>query len=190
MPGPTRTPSSTPRPTTTPTHTPTPTPTPRVAISQVNALGRYETMQFVMQTVVDLEREPDTIWEHLCGTDELLLIAGGEAIAGFDLAKVEPQDLTVQGESVSLALPPPEIFSYFVKEDETSVYNRGTDLLCLPDPDLETQARREAEQRLLEWALKQGILEKAEQAGVAQLERFLRSLGFTSVTITVRETDG
>lgn len=183
----TPTPTLTPLPTATPTSTPSPTPTPRVIIGQVNALGRYETLQFIMQTVVDLERTPDTLWERLCGTDKLLLIAAGEAIAGFDLNEVRPEDLVVAGQAVSLTLPPPEVFSYFVREDQTSVYFRETGVLCRPDPQLETDARRQAEGALLDWALKQGILERAEKAGIPQLESFLRSLGFTEITLRVRE---
>src|SRR5512139_1993236 len=110
----TSSPTATPRPTATATSTPTPTPTPLVSITEINALGRYETLEIVMQTVVDLERQPNNIWERLCGTDKLLLIAGGEAVAGFDLAKVRPADLVVSGRSITLTLPPPEIFSHFV----------------------------------------------------------------------------
>jgi hypothetical protein len=187
---PTATPTATLTPTATPTSTPTPTPTPIVAIPQVNALGRYETLQFVMQTVVDLQRTPDTLWERLCGTDKLLLIAGGEAIAGFDLAQVRPEDLVVAGRSITMTLPPPEVFSYFIKEEQTSVYFRETGLLCRPDPELETNARRQAESALLAWALEQGILERAEEVGLPQLETFLRSLGFTDVTLHVRTETG
>jgi hypothetical protein len=187
----TRTPTFIPVPTAIPTHTPTPTPTatptPMIAVTQVNALGKLESMQFIVQTVVDLAREPDNIWERICGTDQLLLVAGGEVIAGFDLTKVGVGDLQVDGRQVRLLLPPPEVFSYFIKEDQTYVYVRNTGLLCRPDPDLETQARRTAEQRLLDYALGQGILERAETAGLTQLEAFLRSLGFTTVELTVGE---
>ena len=187
-------PSSTPVPTSSPTRTPTrtpsptptPTPTPIVVISEVNNLGRYETLEFLIQTVVDLERGDDTFWERLCGSDKLLLVAGGEVHAGFDLAKVRSQDLVVEGRSVVMRLPPPEVFEYFVKEDQTRVYLRSTGLLCRPDPNLETEARRQAEQRLLDYALQQGILDRAQKAGLTQLEGLLRGLGFEQVRLEVR----
>jgi hypothetical protein len=179
-------PTNTPQPTATPTSTPTSTPTPVVSVTEINALGRYETLEFVMQTVIDLERQPDTLLERICGSDKLLLIAGGEAVAGFDLGKVRPEDITVQGKSLTLVLPPAEVFSYYLKEDQTRVYDRETNLLCIPDPELETEARRKAEQTLLDWALQQGILERAEKAGLTQLEVFLRSLGFTDLRLRVQ----
>jgi hypothetical protein len=143
-------------------------------------------MQFLIQTVVDLDREPSNLWERVCGSDTLLLVAGGEVIAGFDLAKVASGDLQVSGRSLRLTLPPAEIFSYFVREDETYVYLRNTGVLCRPDQDLETEARRQAEQRLLDYALGQGILERAEKAGLLQLEAFLRDLGFDQVELVVK----
>ncbi|MCU0509273.1 MAG: DUF4230 domain-containing protein [Anaerolineae bacterium] len=181
--------SATPVPTRTPSPTPTPTPTPIIVLSEVNSLGRYETLEFLIQTVVDLERDPDTFWERVCGSDKLLLVAGGEVHAGFDLAKVRPGDLRVDGRSVSLLLPPVEVFEYFVKEDQTQVYQRTTGLLCRPDPNLETEARRMAEERLLDYAFKQGILERAEKAGLTQLEGLLRSLGFEQVNLKVQSAD-
>ncbi len=179
-------PTATAAPTRTPSPTPTATPTPIIVLSEVNNLGRYETLEFLIQTVVDLERDPDTFWERVCGSDKLLLVAGGEAHAGFDLAKVGAGDLRVNGRAVSLTLPRPEVFEYFVKEDQTRVYQRSTGLLCRPDPNLETEARRMAEQRLLDYALKQGILERAEKAGLTQLEGLLRGLGFEQVELRVR----
>ncbi len=176
-------------PTSTPAPTPTATPTPMIALRQVNELGRYETMQFLIQTVVDLSREPSNFWQRICGSDQLLLVAGGEAIAGFDLSKVKPGDLQVQGQSLSLALPPPEVFSYFVKENQTYVYQRNTGLLCRADQNLETEARRQAEQHLLHYALAQGILERAQQNGLTQLQAFFKDLGFEQVQLTVKPGD-
>lgn len=189
IPVPTAVPTHTPTPAPTATATPTATPTPMIALRQVNELGRYESVQFVVQTVVDLSRAPSNFWERICGSDQLLLVAGGEVIAGFDLSKVKPGDLQVEGKSLRLALPPAEVFSYFVKEDQTYVYMRSTGLLCKADKDLETQARQQAEQRLLEYALAQGILERAEQTGLAQLQAFFRDLGFEQVQLTVKPGD-
>ncbi len=152
----------------------------------MNELGRYESMQFVIQTVVDLSREPSNFWERICGSDQLLLVAGGEVIAGFDLGKVGPGDLQITGRRLRLTLPPPEVFSYFVREDQTYVYLRNTGLLCKPDPGLETQARRQAEQRLLDYAMQQDILVRAQKAGLTQLEAFFRDLGFEQVELTVK----
>jgi len=188
-PGPTHTPTPTPTATPTSTPTPTPTPTPIVVITDIHALGRLETAQYLMQTVVDLEKEPTNIWQQAFGTDQLLLIVEGEVVAGFDLNKVRESDIQVQGTTVSLMLPPPEVLYSKVDNDKTYVYKRETGFLVRPDPNLETEARRLAEERLVNWAQERQILGHAKEFGTRYLESFLRSLGFTEVYVEVRDVE-
>lgn len=183
---PTGTPTRTPTPTQTPTSTPTPTPTPRVVITQIKSLGRLETVLFMMQTVIDLEREPANVWGQVFGTDELLLVASGEVVAGFDLARIKEQDITVQGDHITMLLPPPEILYSRVDNQETYVYERKTGLFRKPDPRIETEARQLAEQAMVERAHRGEILRQAENNGRLQVEGLLRSLGFTDITLIVR----
>ncbi|MCK6625172.1 MAG: DUF4230 domain-containing protein [Anaerolineae bacterium] len=143
-----------------------------------------------MRTVIDLENDPSNLWEKLVGTDKLMLIAEGEVVAGFDLQKVdEQQDIEVHGTTVKITLPPPEILYSRIDNEKTYVYERQTGLLVKQDPTLESRARLLAEKNLVEWAEQRGIYQKAEVAGRAYLENFLRSLGFTDVTIEVEEKE-
>jgi hypothetical protein len=190
---PTSTPTPTDAPTATPTATatltPTPTPTPRVIITEVHSLGRMETAKFLMQTVVDRERAPATVWERVFGADKLLLIAEGEVVAGFDMAAVRKQDIVVDGDRVAIALPPPEVLYSKVDNDKTYVYERKTGLFVKPDKDIESEARQLAEQAMVEHALENGLLEQAQASGHLQIEAWLRSLGFTDITVTIQATD-
>lgn len=142
-----------------------------------------------MQVVIDLEREPGNIWQQAFGTDQLLLIAEGQVVAGFDLTKIKEDDIVVQDKSVSLTLPPPELLYFGVDEDNTYVYERKTGFLTKPDETLETEARRRAQVEVVNWALEHQVLEKAEEFGVFYLDSFLRSLGFTDVSIEVRDVE-
>lgn len=187
--GPTSTSTSTPTPTPTSTSTSTPTPTPIVVDPELRALGRLESAQYVMQVVIDLEREPDNIWQQAFGTDQLLLIAEGQVVAGFDLTKINEDDVVVQDKSVSLTLPPPELLYFGVDEDQTYVYERKTGFLTKPDKTLETEARRRAQAEVVNWALEHQVFEKAEEFGIFYLDSFLRSLGFTEVNIEVRDVE-
>jgi len=185
-PGPSRTPVATP--TLTPTSTPTPTPTPRVIVNNINALGRLETIQYVMQVIIDLEDQPGDIWEQIAGIDKLLLIATGEVVAGFDMRQVTPSNILVRGDKVTITLPQPKIFYSRVDNEKTYIYERQAGLLRRPDPNLETEARRLAERALLEWAKDHQIIAKAEEMGRLYLDSFLRALGFTDITITTQRS--
>ena len=184
-PFPTGTPTMTPTLTSTPTSTPTPTPTPRVIITEVKSLGRLETSKFMLQSVIDLEREPSNIWEQILGTDKLLLIAEGEVVAGFDLTQVQKKDIRVHGDQVTLVLPPAQILYSKVDNERTYVYERSTGLFRAPDPRIESEARQLAEQSMLERAREGEILKQAEANGRLQIEAFLRSLGFTDIQIII-----
>ena len=186
MPAPTGTETATPKPTSTLTPTPTATPTPRVTITEVRSLGRLETVQFFLQTVINLKDEPSNVWEQLLGTDSMLLVAGGEVVAGFDLSAMDADDITAHGDRVTIVLPPPEILYSRVDNEETFVYERKSGLLRKPDKDLEGEARRLAEQAMVDRALRGEILRRAEANGRSQMEALLRALGFTNVLIIVR----
>ena len=187
VPSPTATVGPTDTPTATPTETPSPTPTPIVVITHVNALGRLETTEYAMQTVVDLGNDPENLWEKIVGSDKLMLIAEGEVVAGFDFAKMNPNDIEVEGTTVKIVLPAPEILYSRIDNDKTYVYERTTGLLVSPDITLETRARRTAESSLVDWAIERDIFEQAEKDGRLQMENLLRSLGFTDITIEVGE---
>jgi len=110
-------------------------------------------------------------------------------VAGFDLTKITADDILIQDESVSLTLPPPELLYFGVDEDKTYVYERKTGFLTKPDEALETEARRRAQAEVVNWALEHQVFDKAEEFGVFYLDSFLRSLGFTEVSIEVRDVE-
>jgi hypothetical protein len=106
-------------------------------------------------------------------------------VAGFDLAKMQPENIMVRGDRVTMVLPPPEILYSRVDNEETFVYERKSGLFRKPDPRLEGEARRLAERAMVERALKGQILAHAQANGRQQVEALLRSLGFTDIVILV-----
>jgi hypothetical protein len=157
-----------------------------VVINEIRPLGRLETTEFAMRTVIDLENEPNNLWEQVVGTDQLMLIAEGEVVGGFDLSKIEEQDIEVNGTSVKITLPRPEILYSRIDNERTYVYERRTGLFRRPDKTLETRARQLAEEALVEWAEERDIYQKTEDTGRIFMENFLRSLGFTDITIEIK----
>jgi hypothetical protein len=184
--GPTPTPTATSTSTPSPTPTPTLTPTPIVVITHISALGRLETTEFAMRTVIDLENEPSNLWEKIFGTDQLMLVAEGEVVAGIDLTKVKPENIIVQGTTVNITLPSPEILYSRIDNEGTHVYERKTGLFRQIDDTLESRARLLAEQSLVDWAIQRDIYGKAADSGRIQIENLLRSLGFTEIVIHFR----
>ena len=107
----------------------------------------------------------------------------GEVIAGLDLSKLDPSQVSVHGNHVSVHLPPSEIFTTRLDSSKTKVYSRDTGLFSSPDPNLEGEVRQEAERQLQAAALQDGILKTADQNARQTLTSLLTGLGFGSVEI-------
>lgn len=151
-------------------------------VRQIRALQRVETASYTMDKIISGERENPILPNFLAG-DRLLLIAHGEVIAGLDLSKLQPGDVQVHGRSVSIHLPPAEIFTTTIDNAKTRVYSRDTGLFSTPDPNLEGDVRAEAEHQLEAAALQDGILKTAETNARQTVNSVLTSLGFEKVEI-------
>lgn len=169
----------------------TPTPTIRDrggAIQQMKSLNRLETQRFAIERVVEASTERGNALDMLLG-ERLLLIASGDVVAGVDLSKLQPSDVTISpdGAGVTLVLPPSEIFSARLNNDRTRVYDRDirpvTQIFGGQNPELETAARQEAERQILAAACENGIMQRAADDAKRSMEQFLRLLEFDSITI-------
>ncbi len=167
--------------------TPTPTIIDRATtLRQIRSLNRLETQSFSIETVVEASVQRNNPLDLLLG-DKLLLIASGEVIAGIDLSKIGENDIVVSadGESVTIQLPPSEIFTVSLNEQRTRVYERSSGPLAPRNANLETEARRRAVDEILGAACEGAIMQKAADDGRRSVEQLLGALGFTSVIVEV-----
>lgn len=153
-----------------------------VVVRQIQQLQRLDTVMYTLQNVVEGERDPGLLPRFLTG-DRLLMIGYGEVVAGVDLTEVGPRDVSVDGRTVSIRLPPAEIFSARIDNQKTKVYSRETGILVPVDPNLETTVRREVERQLRQAAVQDGILNAAAQNARYTMSAFLGGLGFGHVRI-------
>jgi hypothetical protein len=161
---------------------PTPTiyPDPVTVVREIRSLSRLETVQYTVEQVITAETNQGP-FGFLFG-DKLLLVAHGTVVAGIDLGRLEPGDVTIDAQGVIyMVLPAAEVFVATLDEDKTYVYHRETGLLAPGVKDLETAARQAAQEKILNAALEDGILETALLNGKAFLQRFLLSLRFRDV---------
>jgi hypothetical protein len=154
-------------------------------ILQIRSLNRLETQSFAAERVIEAKVERGNPLDLLLG-DRLLLIASGEVVAGVDLSKLRDGDVTISpdGKSITLKLPPSEIFSKKLDNDRTRVYDRQQGFLSPDNKDLETQARSQAEVEILNAACENNIMQKSANDAQRSMEQFLKLLDFTQVTVT------
>lgn len=151
-------------------------------VRQVRALQKLETVSYTADKITSGERENAMLPNFLAG-DRLLLMAHGDVIAGMDLAKLQQSDIQVHGDSVSVHLPPAEIFTTRLDNEKTRVYSRDTGLFSSPDPNLEGAVRAEAERQIRAAALDEGILKTADTNARQTVHSLLLSLGFANIQI-------
>jgi len=156
-----------------------PTPTvivdPITIIHQVRSLARLETIQYSIERVITAETGQGS-FGFLLG-DRLLFVAHGIVIGGVDLEKLGPDDLKVEDNVLFVQLPDAEIFIATLDNENSYVYERDTGLLTKGDINLETTARRVAEQRIKEAAVEDGILQLAKQNAENYIYRLLIEIG-------------
>ncbi len=164
--------------------TPTILPDPVTIIHEMRSLSRLETIQYSVEKIITAEIGQDE-FKFLFG-DRLIFVAHGNVIAGIDLADINPDDIEVEGEELIIHLPEPEVFIATLDNDKSYIYDRSLGILTKGDTNLETNARKVAEEEILKAAIEDGIIEKASINGEVFLDRFLQNFGYKKVTF-IRE---
>jgi hypothetical protein len=152
-----------------------------VVVEGVRDLNRFATVRWTESVPVTRE-SGGTGLEWLFTGERVLLLAVGEVEAGVDLSALGEDDVRVEGETVTIRLPEPEIFSVSLDEDATGVYDRDFGPLNLrPDDELVEGARAETASRVEGAARENGILDTAETNAEEGIRAFVTSLGFERV---------
>jgi hypothetical protein len=151
-------------------------------VNKIQRLQRLETVVYNMDKVVEGSRENEYLPDFLAG-DKLLLVVHGETIAGIDLSHLQPSNVQIQGQTIHVHLPQPEIFATTLDNARTRVYSRETGLFVAADPNLESEVRAKAQQDLQQSALADGILDTAHKNAAATLTTMLLGLGFQQIQV-------
>ena len=159
--------------------TPTILPDPVSVIHDVRTLARLETIQYSIEKVVTANSGQQDL--AILFGDSLIFVAHGTVIAGVDLADFSQEDLWLEGGTLYVRLPEPQIFIATLDNDKSYVYDRDTGLLTKGNVDLETLARQAAEEEIEKAAADDGILDLARTNAEYYLSRLFQTLGYPQV---------
>lgn len=152
-----------------------------VVVEGIQDLDRLDTVRMTESVVVTKETGGSELRRFLTG-EEVLLVAVGDVEAGVDLSKVGEGDVRMEGESVEIRLPEPEVSSVSLDEERTRLYDRDQGILRLrPDDTLVEEARQDAQDELLAAARQNDILAIAESNAEDTVRTFLTTLGYEEV---------
>jgi len=94
-----------------------------VVVEGIQDLDRLATVRWTESVPVTKESGGD-IWERVFNGEKVLVIATGNVEAGVDLGDIHKDDVSVNGDAVTIDLPEPEILSASLDEKTTRVYDR------------------------------------------------------------------
>jgi hypothetical protein len=151
-------------------------------VERIQRLQRLETVVYNMDKIVTGAKDTPYLPDFLAG-DRLLMLVHGQVVAGVDFSSLRKSDIRVDGKTVHVHLPAPQVLMTRLDNTKTRVYSRNTGLLVPVDPNLETQVRQEAERELLAEAVENGILTTARQNAQNTLTGLLLGLGFENVEV-------
>jgi Protein of unknown function (DUF4230) len=149
-------------------------------VHQIRQLQRLETVSYAMDKIISGEHDNPYLPQFLAG-DRLLLVVHGEVVGGINLAVLQASDVSINGQKVSIHLPPAEVLSTRIDNAKTRVYSRNTGLFSSPDPNLESEVREEAERELRQAALQDGVLQIATENARGTISGMLKGFGFREV---------
>ena len=162
--------------------TPTVIPDPITIVHEISSLSRLETASYTIEKVITAESGQGP-FAFLFG-DQLILVAHGQVIAGVDLSKMQADDIVVAEDGkVFVTLPPAEVLVVALDNQKSYIFDRDTGLIGM-NPALETEARRAAEQAILDAALEDGILDMAQRNAETYIRQLIIALGFREVIFT------
>lgn len=181
------TPAYTPTPTFTSTPTPTPTSTPTpietVVLTPPRMVSRLTTAEQAFFVRKAIDEKPWWCVVPLC-KNKFIFEAYGKVEAGIDLKKLKDSDFIIQGRSITVTLPPPEIFNDPIFDLEKSrIIDNNLNPIKV-DPNIFIQLQREAQVLALEQVKQEGdLLRKTTENTEMQIELLLRRAGAENVTI-------
>lgn len=152
-------------------------------VESLQELSELTTVEMIEHTTI--EKGEDYGWLNVVRGDRLFLFAVARVGAGVDLSDLTAESFVVDNENgtVLVRLPAPEITYSYLDSEATRVVDRDTGLLHKGDPQLESEARRQAESILTEQALAAGILVTAQENAELAISEFLHGLGYNHVMI-------
>jgi hypothetical protein len=152
-----------------------------VVVEGIQELDQLATVRWTESVPVTRESGGD-ILDRLFNGEKVLVIATGEVEAGVNLADIGKDDVSVNGETVTIDLPEPEILSASLDEEKTRVYDRDfSPLNVRPNDDLVEEAREQALEKIKDAARENDILDTAEQNAENSIRAFVTTLGFDEV---------
>ncbi len=163
---------------------------PHLIVKQINAVSELTTSVFVMDSIVPTSSSRK-LGNLVLGKTKMLYVGRGEVKAGLDLSKMTTNSILIDGDTIMVRLPAPEILDTKVDVAQSQVYDYDRGFLNLgPDvaPELQTKAQRYTLTQIKKTACEQDILDKANDKAVTLVTGLMTNAGYEEVKVLTTES--
>lgn len=147
-------------------------------LQEVESLGRLELVRYNFKELIELnEKNRPYLGVFDVPDSRVVVISQGEAVGCIDLTKIREQDVRLQGDTVLVRLPEPELCYYKLDMENTRIYSIEKQVYFKKESELAQKALRLAERQMRDAALKSGILEQTRRNAETMLRPLLENVG-------------
>lgn len=147
-------------------------------LQEVENLGRLELVRYNFKELIELnEKNRPYLGVFDVPDSRVVVISQGEAVGCIDLTKISEQDIRLQGDTVLVRLPEPELCYYKLDMENTRIYSIEKQVYFKKESELAQKALRLAERQMRDAALKSGILEQTRKNAETMLRPLLEKVG-------------
>jgi hypothetical protein len=164
-------------------------------LQSIQDLSRYVAAEGNFQVVVDLQKNRKYVPDFLLNQRTLFVGAGTvEAYVDFGTIGEGAVTESADGKSATIRLPDPQLGEVNLNLERSYVFAEQRGILNQlgevfgGDPNRQREVYLRAEQDIAAAAKSSGLVERARDNTRKMLEGLLRSLGYTSVTVTYAAT--
>ena len=111
--------------------------------------------------------------------DRMVLVVKGKVMVGTELAQIGDRQVFIEGDSVSLQVPPARILDIIVNPSDTETFIEEGDWTPAEVNALKGKAKEKLKMR----ATEKGLLKKADEQSLLVISNFLRLLGYKKIRV-------
>jgi hypothetical protein len=155
-----------------------------VVLKEIEAMGKIELVKYNFKEITEVTDIAETYFDLFkIGPDQkIALISEGQAVGCIDLTRLQAHDILVEGDTMFIRLPQPEICYYRLDLQKTKIYSLQTNPFEDNEEFIE-QAYRQAEKEIHEAAINSGILDQTRLNAEMVLKPMLQKMSGKDVVI-------
>jgi len=160
-------------------------------LKSLENLSKYQAATANLQVIVDTEKDASSLPSFIKG-ERTVFVAGGSVDATVDFSQLDERAVQVSEDrrSATIVLPAPTLSEAVVDPEQSRVVSRSRGLLdrigsaFSDSPTSDRPLYLAAQAKMEQAAADSDLRKRAEDNTTRMLEGLLRSLGFTSVTVS------